>query len=71
MKDGLEKEEGSRPLDDALEKEEGSRPLDDALEKEEAFLTLGCFGSMRCKMAWRRRKAHDHWMMPWKRRKHS
>jgi len=34
---------------DGLEKEEGSRPLDDALEKEEAFLTLGCFGSMRCR----------------------
>jgi len=25
--------------------------LDDALEKEEAFLTLGCFGSMR----WRKK----------------
>jgi len=25
---------------DGLEKEEGSRPLDDALEKEKAFLTL-------------------------------
>jgi len=23
------------------------------------------------KMAWRRSKAHDHWMMPWKMRKHS
>jgi len=32
---------------DGLEKEEGSRPLDDGLEKEEALLTLGCIGSMR------------------------
>jgi len=34
---------------DGLEKEEGSRPLDDGLEKEEAFLTRGCIGSMRCR----------------------
>jgi len=34
---------------DGLEKEEGSRPLYDGLEKEEAFLTLGCIGSMRCR----------------------
>jgi len=34
---------------DGLEKEEGSRSLDDGLEKEEAFQTLGCIGSMRCR----------------------
>ena len=33
----------------SLEKEAWSWPLDDALEKEEALLTLGCFGSMRCR----------------------
>jgi len=33
-------------MKDGLEKEEGSRPLDDGLEKEETFLTLRCIGSM-------------------------
>ena len=36
-------------LRSSLEKEAWSRSLEDALEKEEAFLTLGCFGSMRCR----------------------
>ena len=36
-------------FDASLEKKAWSWPLDDALEKEEAFLTLGCFGSMRCR----------------------
>ena len=36
-------------LRSSLEKEAWSWPLDNALEKEEAFLTLGCFGSMRCR----------------------
>jgi len=36
-------------LRSSLEKEAWSLPLDDALEKEEAFLTLGCFGFMRCR----------------------
>jgi len=33
-------------MKDGLEKEQGSWPLDDALEKEETFLALG---SVRCK----------------------
>jgi len=36
-------------VEDGLEKEQGSWPLDDALKNEEAFLALGCNGSMRCK----------------------
>jgi len=36
-------------MEGSLEKEQGSRPLDDALEKEEAFISHGCIGSMRCR----------------------
>jgi len=36
-------------VEDGLEKEQGSWPLDEALEKKEAFLARGCIGSMRCR----------------------
>jgi len=44
-----EKEKASWPLMLAWRRRLDLGHWDDALEKEEAFLTLGCFGSMRCR----------------------